>query len=90
MQSGRGKTQNWILEYETISARTPDSLIGWSSSEDTLNQVKLKFKTVKQAIDYAVKNGWEYNVLPSQERKIRPRNYGDNFKYFPPEKKSAK
>lgn len=90
MQSGRGKNQTWVLEYETTSARVADNLIGWSSSKDTLNQVKLKFKTLDMAIKHARKNGWEYSISPSQERKVRPRNYGDNFKYFPPEKKSAK
>ena len=89
-QSGRGKSQTWILECETISPRVPDSLIGWSSSKDTLNQVKLKFKTLDMAIKRAQKNGWEYTIVPTQIRKVTPRNYGDNFKYFPPEKKSAK
>lgn len=90
MQAGRAKVQSWILEYQATSARKPDDLIGWSGSEDTLNQVRLSFETVEQAIAHAQKNGWLYSVLPAQDRKIRPRNYGDNFKYFPPEKKNAK
>ena len=89
-QSGRSDLNHWILEAEVISPRKPESLIGWTSSEDTLNQIILKFKTSEQAVDHAKKNGWEYTVLPEQIRKVRPRNYGDNFKYFPPEKKSAK
>ncbi len=90
VQSAKNKASTWILEYEQVSARNPDDLTGWSSSSDTLNQVKLKFPTFDQAVDYARKNGFLYSVTPEQEEKISPKNYVDNFKYFPPEEKSAK
>lgn len=90
MQSGRAKIGSWMLEYQTISARKPEDLMGWSGSEDTLNQVKLKFDSAESAVNHAKKNGWEYTVIPEQTRKLRPRNYSDNFKYFPPKEKSAK
>ena len=72
-QSGRAKGNKWVLEYETISARTPDDLTGWVSSNDTLNQVKIKFDTAQEAVEYAQKNGWKYTLLPSQDRKIPPK-----------------
>lgn len=86
MQSGRAKTGAWVLEYETESKRAPEPLMGWTSSEDTLNQVRLKFDTLEEAKSFAAKKGWEYIVFPEHERKIKPRNYGDNFRYMPPEK----
>lgn len=85
MQSGRAKTKNWVLEYELETARGPETLMGWTASGDTLNQVKLEFATPEDAISFAEKKGWAYTVLPSQERIIKPRNYVDNFKYIPPE-----
>lgn len=85
MQSGHGKTRQWIIEYESVSARNPEPLMGWSSSEDTLNQVKLKFPSREAAIARAEQEGWDYTVAIDQERKVKPRNYGDNFKYYPPE-----
>lgn len=85
MQSGRAKAQDWLLEYELKSARQPDGVMGWTSSKDTLNQVRLNFPTMEEAIAYAEKRGWGYTVQPAQERVIRPRNYVDNFKYVPPE-----
>ena len=44
MQSGRNKTDNWILEFFQSSATTRDRLMGWRSGKDTQKQVKLKFK----------------------------------------------
>lgn len=89
MQSGRAKTQLSILEYELKSARKPESLMGWTSSEDTLNQVKLKFPTLEKAKEFAEAKGWSYTVIPAQERKIVPKNYVDNFKYIPTDEASA-
>ncbi len=87
MQSGRGKLKKWLIEYEPQSARIPESLMGWISSKDTLNQVKLSFDTIEEAIDYAEKRGWEYTLQEVQTKKIKPRTYLDNFKYQAPVKK---
>lgn len=85
MQSGRAKAPAWVLEYELKTARQPESLMGWTSSGDTLNQVSLNFETAEDAVAYATKKGWNYTIQPAQERIVRPRNYVDNFKYVPPE-----
>ena len=85
MQSGRGKLGKWVLEYETNSRRTPEPLMGWTSSEDTLNQVQLKFSSQEEAVSFADKKGWKYTIGSSSSRKVTPRNYSDNFRYFPPE-----
>ena len=85
MQSGRGKTGAWVIEYETVSPRHPESLMGWTASEDTLNQVQLRFETKEHAIDFAKRKGWDYAVSDAHERRITPRNYGDNFRYLPAE-----
>ncbi|MAF67967.1 MAG: oxidoreductase [Micavibrio sp.] len=85
MTSGRAKTNEWVLEYETETPRTPDPLMGWQSSQDTLNQVTLNFDTMENAVQYAIAKGWVYTVLPPQEKALRPRNYSDNFKYVPPQ-----
>lgn len=85
MQSGHGKTDQWILEYIPTSGRIPEALMGWVSSADTLNQVKIKFDTQKAAIAFAKKHGFDYSVRTANERRVKPRNYGDNFKYIPAE-----
>ena len=83
MQSGHGKTNKWVLEYELASKRTPEPLMGWVSSEDTNNQIQLKFDTQEEAIAYAESKGWQYEVAVTRDRRIKPRNYMDNFKYIP-------
>ena len=88
MQSGRAKGQKWIMETETETARRPEDLMGWTSSGDTMNQIKLSFDTLEDAIEHATGQGWAYVVNTPQERKLRPRNYGDNFRYIPTEKRS--
>ena len=55
MQSGLGKTNKWILEFETKDP-TRNPLMGWESSNDTLSELKLEFSSKDQAINYAKKN----------------------------------
>ena len=78
MQSGLGKTKNWILEFETKNSYT-NALMGWESSADTLSEVKLEFSTKDLAINYAKKNNIEYYIIKSQKRKIVKKSYSDNF-----------
>lgn len=84
MQSGRAKAGVWILEYETDTRRTPEPLMGWTQSDDTIQQVKIKFDTLEKAQAYAQDKGLQYSVLPAHGRRIKPRNYVDNFRYIPP------
>ena len=52
MQSGLGKTGEWVLEYESRASRAPEPLMGWTTG-DTLGQVRLKFGTLEEAKAYA-------------------------------------
>ena len=38
MQSGKGNTKMWLLEFETLN-NSINPLMGWESSEDTLSEV---------------------------------------------------
>ena len=84
MQSGFAKTGSWVLEYETTTARIPESLMGWTASGDTLNQVRVRFDTLEEALAFAEKKGIAYTVSMPHTRSVKPRNYGDNFRYIPP------
>jgi hypothetical protein len=81
MSSGMAKTQQWVLEYAPASAREIDPLMGWTSSDDTQSQIKLRFETKEAALDYAADNGIEAVVLEPKTRKpnLRPMGYGENF-----------
>ena len=84
MQSGMGRIQHWVLEYEAATRRGPESLMGWTASGDTLNQVKMRFDSKEDAIAFAQGKGWEFTLTPEKNRVVRPRNYADNFKYVAP------
>ena len=81
MQSGKGKTQMWVLEYEPQSAKSVEPLMGYTSSSDTLSQIKLKFKTKEEAVDYAERYDIAYRVTEPKKPKRRPMAYSDNFNY---------
>ncbi len=78
MQSGLGKLDKWILEFETKDP-TKNPLMGWESSSDTLSEVKLEFSTKELAIDYAKKKKIDYEIIEPKKRKIVKKSYADNF-----------
>lgn len=80
MQSGRAATKEWLLAYEVATPRRPDPLMGWASAADTLNEVKLRFATLDEAIAFAKKNSLDYSVIEPQEFKFRPKSYAANFR----------
>ncbi|MCV3271536.1 ETC complex I subunit [Roseobacter sinensis] len=81
MQSGTAKTHDWVLEFAPASARQVDPLMGWTSSSDTQSQVRLRFETKEEAVEYARDNGIEAIVQEPKKRRpnIRPGGYGENF-----------
>ncbi|MCF6315588.1 MAG: ETC complex I subunit [Marinosulfonomonas sp.] len=81
MQSGVGKTRQWVLEFAPSAARTVDPLMGWTSSTDMDSQVRLKFDSVEAAVEYAKHHGIDVQVTKPHKRKpvIRQGGYGENF-----------
>jgi len=81
MQSGRANAKLWLLEHEPMAAKQPDPLMGWIGSGDTLSQVRLRFSSLDEAVAYAKDNNLEYTVTEPKQRRIRPKNYSENFAY---------
>lgn len=80
MQSGRARTDRWVLEFEP-APRSIEPLMGWVSSGDTRHQVKLWFDSADEAVAYAEKHGYMYSLERPHERKVRAKAYADNFRY---------
>ncbi|SOB86499.1 ETC complex I subunit conserved region [Sphingomonas guangdongensis] len=80
MQSGRARTDRWVLEFEQATAPHADPLTGWAGSNDTRNQLRLNFPTLEAAEAYAKKEGIAYHVVPAPERKLKLQAYADNFR----------
>ena len=81
MQSGRGRTQEWMLQFEPAAPREVEPLMGWTSSSDTQSQVRLSFETKEEAIAYAERNGIAYRIEEPSARKVSKKSYADNFKF---------
>ena len=78
MQSGTGKTNKWILEYETQDP-TNNPLMGWESSSDTYTELKLEFSSKELAINYAKKKKIDFEIVEPKKRKTVKKSYADNF-----------
>ena len=81
MSSGTAKTHLWVLEHAPASARQVDPLMGWTSSDDTQAQVRLRFESKDAALAYAEANGIDASVREPNKRKanIRKGGYAENF-----------
>jgi len=78
MQSGLGKSDKWILEYETKDP-SKNPLMGWESSSDTFTEIRLSFKSKDLAINYAKKKKIDYEIIEPKKRKTVKKSYADNF-----------
>lgn len=81
MQSGKAKTHRWVLEFEQEIPRDIEPLMGYTSSMDMRQQLRLTFPTREEAIAYAERNGIAHVVVEPSEPKRRIVAYADNFKY---------
>jgi hypothetical protein len=78
MQSGCGKTNKWILEFE-IENSGINPLMGWETSTNTLSELRLEFSTKKLAVEYAKKKKINFEIIEPQKRKTVKKSYADNF-----------
>lgn len=79
MQSGRGKTKYWLVEFEPEAPRQVDPLMGWTSSRDTRQQLRLRFETKEEAIEYCQREGLMFTLEEPEPRRLQPKAYADNF-----------
>ncbi len=78
MQSGKKKTNKWIIEFISENPST-NPLMGWEASTDTMSEVKLEFPSKDLALAYAKKNKLVYELIEPKKRKIIIKSYADNF-----------
>jgi hypothetical protein len=80
MQSGKARSGQWVLEFESGSRRRADPLMGWSGGADTQSQVQLIFPTLEAAKAYADREGVDAHVVPPAPTKLKLQSYADNFR----------
>ena len=81
MQSGKAKTHRWVLEYDPEVARTIDPIMGYTSSSDMKQQIRLSFETREEAVSYAERKGIAFRVIEPHDPKRRRVAYADNFRF---------
>jgi ETC complex I subunit conserved region len=80
MQSGKGNSNEWLLEFIRETKMSTDPLMGWTSG-DTSTQVQLRFDTVEEAVAYATRNGIAYTLEAEAKPRLQKKSYSDNFKF---------
>ena len=78
MQSGLGKSDKWLIEFETEDTGI-NPLMGWETSSNTLSELSLEFSSKELAIEYAKKNKINFEIIEPQKRKTIKKSYADNF-----------
>lgn len=80
MQSGKARTDQWLLEFVPAEAKRPDPLMGWAGSGDMQQQLALTFATCEEAQAYADRYGIEARVLGTPPKRLKIQAYADNFR----------
>ena len=73
MQSGTAKTKEWVLDYEPEQPREVEPLMGWTSSGDMRQQVRLRFDSAEEAVAYCERHGIPYQVVRGKDAGAAPR-----------------
>lgn len=82
MQSGKGNSKEWVLEFEGEAPPTVDPLMGWISRADTNSQVRIPFDTRDEAIEFARRQGIPFQVTEPREARRIVKTYADNFSAY--------
>jgi hypothetical protein len=81
MQSGAAKTKEWVLEYAPEQPREIEPLMGWTSSADMRQQVRLRFESAEEAAAYCERHGIAHQVFGAKTPARRTMSYSDNFSF---------
>jgi ETC complex I subunit conserved region len=81
MQSGQAKTKDWVIDFEPEEPRQVEPLMGWTSSGDMNQQLRLRFATKEEAIAYCERHVVAYQVFEEKPASRRGISYADNFAF---------
>jgi len=81
MQSGTAKTKEWVLDFEPEQPREIEPLMGWTSSGDMQQEVRLRFETAEEAVAYCEREGIPYQVFAAKPVHQPVISYSDNFAF---------
>ncbi|XP_073536424.1 NADH dehydrogenase [ubiquinone] iron-sulfur protein 4, mitochondrial [Phyllobates terribilis] len=80
MQSGVQNTKKWRIDFDSRE-RWENPLMGWASTADPLSNMVLSFSCKEDAVAFAEKNGWSYELDEKRIPKPKSKSYGANFSW---------
>ena len=88
MQSGSAKGTKWRIDFDILQGggRWENPLMGWASSADYIQGLRMSFRSKEDAIHFAEKQGWDYYVQQPTVKRIPNKNYSENYMYRPDRK----
>jgi hypothetical protein len=81
MQSGFANSKDWVVDFDQEEPRQVEPLMGWTSSGDMRQQLRLRFDTKEEAIAYCERHGIAYQLSEAAPVKRRIASYADNFAF---------
>jgi hypothetical protein len=81
MQSGSANAKAWVLEFDLEEPRQVEPLMGWTSSGDMRQQLRLRFETQSEAVAYCERHGIAYQCFAAKPQVRRVMSYSDNFSF---------
>lgn len=82
MQSGKAKSKHWVIRFDSTCGKFKENLMGWTGALDNSYQLHLTFLTKEDAISFAEKQGYSYEVVEEQKAIFKPKSYASNFDPF--------
>ncbi|MBA3813855.1 MAG: ETC complex I subunit [Alphaproteobacteria bacterium] len=79
MQSGKRKTKEWRVEFETNDPLIANPLMGWIQSYDMSQELRLSFPSLREALEFATTRGFGYTICTSPQTIMSPKSYATNF-----------
>ncbi|MBC7905148.1 MAG: ETC complex I subunit [Rhodospirillaceae bacterium] len=79
MQQGRARMGEWIVEFEPHLKPGIDPLMGWISSGDPLQQVRMTFSSAEEAVAYCRRQKLAFDLEKPAVHKPKPKSYTANF-----------
>ena len=79
-QSGGGG-KKWMIEFLSHpNTQSLNSVMGWTSSSDMMQEVALSFPDKISAMNFAKDNNLEAELIEPKVRRLIKKSYADNFK----------
>ena len=81
MQSVNHNKATWLIDYNySKDDRFIEPLMGRTSSKNMMHEVQIKFSSLEEAIRFAQKSNYSYEIIEPKIQKLIKKNYASNFK----------